>query len=122
MEILIKQEVLKGALQNLISVIDKSSAKPILSNFLMQALPEQGMVEFQATDHELSLIERFPAQVKSGGSMCVNARKMYDISREFQEDEVKIQSTEQLWIHVSCGKSQLRLPSVDVGLYPQTSM
>lgn len=120
MEILIKQEVLKGALQNLIPVIDKSSAKPILSNFLMRTIPDQNMVEFLATDHELSLIERFPAEVRAEGSMCVNARKMYDISKEFVEEEVRIQSTEQLWIHVSCGKSQLRLPSVDVGLYPQT--
>ena len=31
-----------------------------------------------------------------------------------------LRSTEQLWIHIICGTSEMRLPSVEVGLYPQT--
>ena len=60
MDILIKTEILISALQNVISVIDKSFTKPILSNFMIQTLEnegEQGMVEFSATDYELSIID-----------------------------------------------------------------
>ena len=122
MDILIKTEILISALQNVISVIDKSYTKPILSNFMIQTLEnegEQGMVEFSATDYELSIIERFPAQIKTSGSICINAKRVFDITREFRAEEIHIRSTEQLWVQITCGASELRLPSVEVGLYPQ---
>ena len=122
MDILIKTEILISALQNVISVIDKSFTKPILSNFMIQTLEnegEQGMVEFSATDYELSIIERIPAQIKTSGSICINAKRVFDITREFRTEEIHIRSTEQLWVQITCGASELRLPSVEVGLYPQ---
>ena len=122
MDILIKTEILISALQNVISVIDKSFTKPILSNFMIQTLEnegEQGMVEFSATDYELSIIERIPAQIKTSGSICINAKRVFDITREFRAEEIHIRSTEQLWVQITCGASELRLPSVEVGLYPQ---
>ena len=122
MDILIKTEILISALQNVISVIDKSYTKPILSNFMIQTLEnegEQGMVEFSATDYELSIIERIPAEIKTSGSICINAKRVFDITREFRAEEINISSTEQLWVHITCGASELRLPSVEVGLYPQ---
>ncbi len=125
MEIVINTEVLRGALQNIISVIDKSYTKPILSNFLIRTLEEEGeqdMVEFSATDYELSLMERVPAQVIEPGSICINARRVYDIGREFQEDTIRFRSTEQLWVYVTSGPSEMRLPSVEVGLYPQPTL
>ena len=122
MDILIKTEILISALQNVISVIDKSYTKPILSNFMIQTLEnegEQGMVEFSATDYELSIIDRIPAQIKTSGSICINAKRVFDITREFRAEEIHIRSTEQLWVQITCGASELRLPSVEVGLYPQ---
>ena len=122
MDILIKTEILISALQNVISVIDKSFTKPILSNFMIQTLEnegEQGMVEFLATDYELSIIERIPAQIKTSGTICINAKRVFDITREFRAEEIHIRSTEQLWVQITCGASELRLPSVEVGLYPQ---
>lgn len=128
MEILIKKEVLISALQSIHSITDKSSVKPILSNFLLKTLDEengiegQSCAEFSATDYEISIIGKFPAQIVEHGSVCISARKVYDICREFQGDEIHIKSTEQLWVHVTSGASQLKLPSIDVGLYPQAHL
>jgi len=60
------------------------------------------------------------AEITEPGSICVNAKKVFDIVKELQGEDVKIRSTEQLWIHITCGSSEMRLPSVEVGLYPQT--
>ena len=125
MDILINTEILISTLQNVISVIDKSYSKPILSNFMIKTLENeggQGMVEFSATDYELSIIERIPAEITTSGSICINAKRVFDIAREFQAKETRILSTEQLWVHISCGASELRLPSVEVGLYPQPNI
>ncbi|MBF0236728.1 MAG: DNA polymerase III subunit beta [SAR324 cluster bacterium] len=122
MEIKIKKELLKDALQNIISIIDKSSVKPILSNFLLKSIEdhEQYSIEFSATDHEISILEYFSAEVIESGSICISAKKLYDICKEFQGDIIHIKSTEQLWIHITSDSSELKLPSVEVGLYPQT--
>ena len=56
------------------------------------------------------------------GSICVNAKKVYDICREFQGNDIRIRSTEQHWVHITSGASEMRLPLVEVGLYPQTEL
>jgi len=123
MEINLKREAFSSALQNINSVVDKSTSsnKPILSNFVIRTMEGKGSkVEFSSTDYELSLVERVEAEITEPGSICVNAKKVFDIVKELQDEDVKIRSTEQLWIHITCGSSEMRLPSVEVGLYPQT--
>ena len=123
MEINLKREAFSITLQNINSVVDKSTSsnKPILSNFVIRTVEGEGSkVEFSSTDYELSLVERVEAEITEPGSICVNAKKVFDIVKELQDEDVKIRSTEQLWIHITCGSSEMRLPSVEVGLYPQT--
>ena len=123
MEINLKREALSSTLQNINSVVDKSTSsnKPILSNFVIRTMEgEAPKVEFSSTDYELSLVEQVEAEITEPGSICVNAKKVFDIVKELQDEDVKIRSTEQLWIHITCGSSEMRLPSVEVGLYPQT--
>ena len=123
MEIDLKREAFSSTLQNINSVVDKSTSsnKPILSNFVIRTMEgEVSKVEFSSTDYELSLVEQVEAEITEPGSICVNAKKVFDIVKELQGDDVKIRSTEQLWIHITCGSSEMRLPSVEVGLYPQT--
>jgi len=123
MEINLKREAFSSTLQNINSVVDKSTSsnKPILSNFVIRTMEGEGSkVEFSSTDYELSLVEHVEAEITEPGSICVNAKKVFDIVKELQDDDVKIRSTEQLWIHITSGSSEMRLPSVEVGLYPQT--
>ena len=123
MEINLKREAFSSTLQNINSVVDKSTSsnKPILSNFVIRTVEGEGsQVEFSSTDYELSLVEQVEAEITEPGSICVNAKKVFDIVKELQDEDVKIRSTEQLWIHITCGSSEMRLPSVEVGLYPQT--
>jgi DNA polymerase-3 subunit beta len=123
MEINLKREAFSSTLQNINSVVDKSTSsnKPILSNFVIRTKDgEVSKVEFSSTDYELSLVEQVEAEITEPGSICVNAKKVFDIVKELQGEDVKIRSTEQLWIHITCGSSEMRLPSVEVGLYPQT--
>ena len=123
MEINLKREAFSSTLQNINSVVDKSTSsnKPILSNFVIRTMEgDVSKVEFSSTDYELSLVEQVQAEITEPGSICVNAKKVFDIVKELQDEDVKILSTEQLWIHITCGSSEMRLPSVEVGLYPQT--
>ena len=80
MELTLKREALSSTLQNINSVVDKSSTKPILSNFVIRTMEgENSEVEFSSTDYELSLVELIVAEIKEPGSICVNAKKVFDI-------------------------------------------
>ena len=85
MEINLKREVLSSTLQNINSVVDKSTSsnKPILSNFVIRTVEgEDSKVEFSSTDYELSLFEQVEAEITEPGSICVNAKKVFDIVKE----------------------------------------
>ena len=83
MEITLKREAFSSTLQNINSVVDKSTTKPILSNFVIRTIEGNNAdVEFSSTDYELSLVELVPAEIKEQGSICVNAKKVFDISSQ----------------------------------------
>ena len=121
MKLSIEKSQLISALQIVTPITDKSSSKPILSNFLLEAKPgkDGGVVEFSATDYEISLKGEFPAQVSEPGSVCISAKKVLEVCREFLSDQIVVTSDDQLWVTLEGGPSRLRLPSVDIGLYPQ---
>jgi len=123
MKLSIDKSQLVSALQIITPITDKSSSKPILSNFLMEAKAgkgeSEGVVEFSATDYEISLKGEFPAKVSEPGSVCISAKKVLEVCREFLSEEIVVSSDDQLWVTLEGGPSRLRLPSVDIGLYPQ---
>jgi DNA polymerase-3 subunit beta len=121
MKLTIEKNQLISALQIVTPITDKSSSKPILSNFLLEARrgEGEGVVEFAATDYEISLKGEFPAKVQEPGSVCISAKKVLEVCREFMADEIQVSSDDQLWVTLEGGRSRLRLPSVDIGLYPQ---
>lgn len=121
MKLTIKKEELVNALQTITPITDKSSSKPVLSNFLMEASENEsgGVVKFSATDYEISLSGEYSGNVQEAGSVCISARKVLEVCREFLSEEIRIFSDEQLWVTLEGGKQRLRLPSVELGLYPQ---
>jgi DNA polymerase-3 subunit beta len=124
MDIQVEKAKLISALQILTPITDKSSTKPILSNFLMEVTNngEGGMAQLTATDYEISTQVRMPVGVKEPGSICVSAKKMLEICREYLTEEIHISSDPRLWVAVEGGPARLDLPSVEIGLYPQMEM
>jgi DNA polymerase-3 subunit beta len=124
MKLTISKSTLINALQLITPITDKSSSKPILSNFLLTAGGEgkEGKAEFSATDYEIALKGEFPAAVEEPGTVCISAKKVLEICREFLSEEIRIHSDDQLWVTLEGGAARLRLPSVDIGLYPQLEL
>ena len=123
MKLNIDKDILVNALELITPITDKSSSKPILSNFLLKASGKgkSGQIDFSATDYELSVSGTFPAEVSDEGTVCISAKRTLEISREFLTGQVALSTDAQMWVSIaeSGGGSRLRLPSVDIGLYPQ---
>ena len=59
---------------------------PILSNALIKT--NEGHLNFLATDLEVSFSGKVPAEIKQAGAITVSAKKLYEILREFPEDNI----------------------------------
>ena len=117
MKINIQKETLIEVLQIVTAISDKSGMKPILANFLMKT--EKEGIEVSATNYELSVIGKFKAEVLEEGTICINAKRLYDACREFKESAVVMTSLSDLWIEITNGSTKLKLASIDAGLYPK---
>jgi len=78
MEFTIKQQVLKEELGYIQGVVERKSTIPVLSNILIESLGE-GEIRILGTDLDVTIRCDAEAEIKQAGSMCIQARKLFDI-------------------------------------------
>jgi DNA polymerase-3 subunit beta len=110
-----KDDFLKG-LQRIQGIVEKKNTMPILSNMLLTA--ESGSIEIIATDLEIGLRGRYPAEVETKGAITVSAKKMYEIVRELPADDVRIEVEENNWVRIISGRAQFKLVGLPKEEYP----
>jgi DNA polymerase-3 subunit beta len=109
-----RNELLKK-LSDIQNIVEKRSTMPILNNFLLTA--GAGGSFIAATDLETALKEPIELTVLEEGKMCIPAKKLFEIVREM-DGEIVIESTDNQWVKVKCGKSNFRLACLSPDEYP----
>lgn len=98
----VTNDILKNALNKILSVVDKKNTRPILSYTLVSA-NEDNTIEFSATDLEVSARIKIEATVEKPGIFCVNAKNLYDIVRELPEENIHLEKEgEQSTLNLTC--------------------
>lgn len=92
MQIQVQTELLREALNKILTVVDKKNSRPILTCTLINAKNSQ--IELSATDLEVSAKIIIPAKVKNPGQFCVNSKNIFDILRELPDGEVTLEMGE----------------------------
>ncbi len=88
MEIRVEAKPLMAELNLALSIVETKATIPILSNLLLRA--EGDFLELAATDLEVTLRTRCPAEVIQPGAVTVPARKLGSIVRAFSGEEVPL--------------------------------
>src|SRR5689334_15366211 len=83
MKLTIERAALLRALGHVQSVVERRNTIPILSNVMLKA--EKGKLSLAATDMDIEIIERVPAQVSREGATTAPAHTLYDIVRKLRE-------------------------------------
>ena len=94
----VKKEAIVPALSMVQSIVDKKTIMNIINNVLIYT--EDNRLFLEATDLEISYKTSVEANVKEQGSLTVNARKLYEIIKEIQSDQINIDETENNWIKI----------------------
>lgn len=118
MEFVIKQSALKEELGFVQGIVEKKSTIPVLSNILIESIGE-GTIRIVGTDLDVTIRCEASADIKQSGSMCIQARKLFDIVRLLENKDVHFIKEENEWVKLSCGKSKFRLAGVSRDQFPE---
>ena len=118
MEFVIKQSVLKDELGYVNGIVEKKSTIPVLSNILIESIGENA-IRIVGTDLDVTIRCEAGAEIKTGGAMCVQARKLFDIVRLLPEGDVHFSKAENDWVNLTCGKSKFKLAGVSREQFPE---
>ena len=118
MEFVIKQSVLKDELGFVQGIVEKKSTIPVLSNILIESVGEN-TIRIVGTDLDVTIRCDAEADIKQSGSMCIQARKLFDIVRLLPDSDVHFIKDENEWVKMTCGKSNFRLAGVSKDNFPE---
>ncbi len=118
MEFVIKQSVLKDELGFVQGIVEKKSTIPVLSNILIESVGENN-IRIVGTDLDVTIRCEAGADIKKAGSMCIQARKLFDIVRLLPDADVHFTKDENEWVKLNCGKSNFRLAGVSREQFPE---
>ncbi len=118
MEFTIKQSVLKEELSYIQGVVEKKSTIPVLSNILIESLGE-GSIRIVGTDLDVTIRCDAEADIKTPGSMCLQARKLFDIVRTLNDGDIHFKKEDNEWVKMKAGRANFRLAGVNREQYPE---
>ena len=111
-----KEDLSKGV-QAIQSALAARTTLPILLNFMMET--EDAKVKVISTDLEMGVKHYIPAEVESGGSITIPAKKFSDILHSLpdgQEVELAVDSGDK--VQLKCGRSRFAIIGAPKSEYP----
>jgi DNA polymerase-3 subunit beta len=118
MEFSISKNALQKELGFVQGTVEKKNTIPVLSNILIESVGEN-TIRFIGTDLDVTLRCEAEAEVKTPGSMCVGARKLFDIARVLPDAPVNFRKEENNWATVTCERSNFRVAGVERESFPE---
>lgn len=118
MEFVIKQSALKKELGFVQGIVEKKSTIPVLSNILIESIGEN-TIRIVGTDLDVTIRCEAVAEIKETGSMCIQARKLFDIVRLAPESDMHFKKQDNDWVSLKFGTSKFRLAGVSRDQFPE---
>ena len=99
--------------------VEKKNTIPALTNILIESVGADE-VRFTATDLDVTLIGVVKGvTIKTPGVMCVNARKLFDLSRLLSDGEVSFRKEDNNWATVKSGTYSARVAGIRRDEFPE---
>lgn len=119
MEFSISKSALQRELGFVQGIVEKKNTIPVLSNILIESVGEN-TIRITATDLDVTIrCETEAEQITKPGSMCVQARKLFDISRLLPDATVKFRKEENDWVTVECENFRSKVAGVSRESFPE---
>lgn len=118
MEFSISKNALQKELGFVQGIVERKNTIPVLSNLLIESVGEN-TIRLLGTDLDVSLRCDVEAEIVQQGSMCVQARKLFEISRLLPDAPVVFRKEENDWASIKCERSNFRVAGVSRDSFPE---
>ncbi|MDR3038901.1 MAG: DNA polymerase III subunit beta [Candidatus Adiutrix sp.] len=113
----IKKDDLARGVGQTSAIAEKRSSMPILSNILLDAA--EGELKLTATDMEISFQGSYPAEVETPGRLTVPARKLNEVVRLLNAEEVSLAEDANFTLALSAGRFSTQMYGLSPADFPQ---
>jgi DNA polymerase-3 subunit beta len=118
MEFSISRSALQKELSFVQGVVEKKNTIPVLSNILIESVGES-TIRIIGTDLDVTIrCEADAEEIKTPGSICVQAGKLFDISRLLPDSRIFFKKEENDWVSVKCENFRSRIPGIPREQFP----
>ena len=119
MQFAINKNALQKELGFVQGVVERKNTIPVLSNILIESVADN-TIRITGTDLDVTIrCETEAEEIKSPGSMCLQARKLFDIARLLPDSLVSFRKEENDWVTVECDRSKFKMPGVSKETFPE---
>ena len=116
MGIVVERQSLMNGLSLVQGIVERRNTVPILGHVLIE--PDGQTIRLAATDLEVGISTQVPCKSGKEKSLTLNARKLFEIVRETEGDEFAINSLDNDWVELKCGRSRFKMMGLDPRSFP----
>jgi DNA polymerase-3 subunit beta len=119
MEFSISKNALQKELGFVQGIVERKNTIPALSNLLIESIGEN-TIRIVATDLDVTIrCETDAESIKVPGSMCVQARKLFDIARLLPDSIVNFHKEDNDWVTVKCENFRSKIAGLPRESFPE---
>ena len=98
MKFIIKKYIIQNVLSKIQGITGHKSSLTIVENVLIKTVNSD--ICFMATNLETGFEGFYKADIKEEGTIIINAQKLYEIVKDFPEENILINEVENRWIEI----------------------
>jgi DNA polymerase III subunit beta len=118
MQFVVSKQNLQKELGFVQGVVEKKNTIPVLSNILIESVGENN-IRLTGTDLDVTIRCDTDAEISTPGSICVQARKLFEIARLLPDAPVTFKKEDNDWVTVTCDKTKFKMVGVAKDAFPE---
>src|ERR1044071_4487702 len=118
MQFVVSKQNLQRELSFVQGVVEKKNTIPVLSNILIESVGENN-IRLTGTDLDVTIRCDTDAEIETAGSICVQAKKLFEIARLLPDAPVTFKKEHNGWGTVTCDKSKFKMVGVAKDAFPE---
>ena len=119
MQFVVSKQNLQKELSFVQGVVEKKNTIPVLSNILIESVGEN-TIRLTGTDLDVTIRCDMDAEdISTPGSICVQARKLFEIARLLPDAPVSFKKEDNDWVTVTCDKSRFKMVGIARDAFPE---
>lgn len=119
MQFVVSKQNLQKELGFVQGVVEKKNTIPVLSNILIESVGEN-TIRITGTDLDVTVrCDMDAEEITTPGSMCVQARKLFEIARLLPDAPVSFKKEDNEWVTVKCDRARFKMVGVARDAFPE---